>query len=208
MLRGSESSPRCDAIELNLTQAIAIEPGAPAQLLHRDEELWPFVHDYEVMVNVMWTLDAFTEENGATIVAPGSHKWARDRMPRPDELVSAVAPPGSAIIWLGSLLHGGAANASPKLRRGLVLSYRLGWLAGSEKLLLSTPPDVAAKLPERLQQLIGYQLHRPNLGWVEGRDPILWLRGETAQLASAGDNLTPAQAELVRALELAPAEVA
>lgn len=73
------------------------------------------------------------------------------------------------------------------------MSYSVGWLAPAEKLLLSIPPDIARALPERLQQLIGYQIHRPNLGWVEGRDPIEWLRGETGDMAAARDNLTPQQ---------------
>lgn len=191
-LKGSDpAAPRCDAIELNLTQAIGIEPGEPAQVFHRDDELWPFARDFELMANVMWALDDFTIENGATLLAPGSHRWSRERWPEPHEVVAAVAPRGSAIFWLGGLLHGGGANRSRQIRRGVVMSYRLGWLTGAERLLLSTPPAVARRLPERLQRLIGYQLHRPNLGWVEGRDPRLWLNGEVGALAAMDDNLTP-----------------
>ena len=88
------------------------------------------------------------------------------------------------------------------VRRGLVMSYSVGWLAPAEKLLLSIPPETARALPQRLQQLIGYQIHRPNLGWVEGRDPIEWLRGEMGDLAPAGDNLTPPQAAALAQLAL------
>ena len=49
---------------------------------------------------------------------------------------------------------------------------------------------MARQLPEALQRLIGYQLHRPNLGWVEGQDPIGWLRREYDELAPTQDNLT------------------
>jgi hypothetical protein len=199
VLRGRDAAqPRCDRIELNLTQAIGIRPGEAAQALHRDEALWPFAHDYEVMANALWTLDDFTARNGATCVVPGSHRWDRERQPLPHEIVAATAPAGSVILWLGGLLHGGGANRSDRVRRGLVMSYRLGWLAGAEKLLLSVPPEVARGLPERLQQLIGYQLHRPNLGWVEGRDPLDWLHGRLGDLASADDNLTPGQEAWLR----------
>jgi hypothetical protein len=206
VLQGDAERPRCDAIELNLTQAIGIQPGEPAQLLHRDEELWPFAHDYEVMTNAMWTLDDFTSENGATLIVPGSHRWSRDRYPQPHEIASATAPRGSVILWLGGVLHGGGANRSAAIRRGLVMSYRLGWLAGGEKLLLSIPPAVARGLPERLQRLIGYQLHRPNLGWVEGRDPLLWLHGDIGALAPADDNLTREQERMLAAAGLAAAQ--
>jgi hypothetical protein len=205
VLRGPDPDrPRCDSIELNLTQAVGIQPGEPPQVLHRDDQTWPIPHDIEAMANVMWPLDDFTEENGATMVVPGSHRWDRDRWAKPREIMAATAARGSAIVWLGSLLHGGGANRSAQIRRGAVMSYRLGWLAGSERLLLSTPPDVVRRLPERLQRLVGYQLHRPNLGWVEGRDPLLWLNGEVGALAPVDDNLTPGQERVmnrIRALQ-------
>ncbi len=182
---------RCDAIQLNLTQAIAIEPGEPAQPIHRDDSMFPFAHDFELMVNAMWALDDFTAENGATQIVPGSHRWARDQRPGPDEITQACAPAGSLILWLGSTLHGGGENRSRASRRGLALSYSLGWLSQAEKLLLSIPPEVAGRLPVRLQRLLGYQVHRPNLGWVEERDPIEWLHGQVGALAPAQDHLTP-----------------
>lgn len=195
----------CDAIELNLTQAIAIDPGETAQLLHRDENLWPAEIAGERMANVMWTLDDFSSVNGATRFVPGSHLWDRKRAPQPGEAVSAVAPAGSAILWLGGTLHGGGANSSAAARRGVVVSYRLAWLAPTERLQLVTPRAVAAALPERLQRLLGYQLHRPNLGWIEGQDPIRWLRGEVGDLAPAADNFPPEMARMVEALMSDPA---
>jgi hypothetical protein len=199
ILKGEDEGPaRCDAIQLNMTQAIGICPGQRAQVLHRDEVMFPFEHDFEVMVNVMWALDPWTKENGATRIVPASKDWPRTRIAEPHEIVHALAPPGAAILWLGSTVHGGGANTSQSIRRGLAFSYTLGWLGQAERLLLSTPPPVARQLPERLQRLIGYQLHRPNLGWVEERDPIEWLHGRTGSLAAADDNLTPAQDALVR----------
>jgi ectoine hydroxylase-related dioxygenase (phytanoyl-CoA dioxygenase family) len=191
---------RCDCIQLNLTQAIGIGPGEPAQTPHRDDDFFPFPHDHDLMLNVMWALDPFTVANGATCVAPGSHRWDRKRRAEPSELAVAEAPAGAAVIWRGAALHGGGANTTETVRRGVVMSYSVGWLAPAEKLLLSIPPDTARGLPERLQRLIGYQIHRPNLGWVEGRDPIEWLHGSTGALASAGDNLTPRQEAALAAL--------
>ncbi len=203
-LKGGPENPRCDAIELNLTQAIAIEPGEAPQFLHRDEDLWPFPNTSEIMANAMWALDDFTAENGATRLIPGSHRWPRDREPQPGEAVAATAPAGSAILWLGGVLHGGGPNMSDRVRRGVVISYRLAWLAPAEKLLLSTPPEVVRRLPESLQRLLGYQLHRPNLGWIEGQDPLKWLRREIGQTAPTADNLTPAHEALLEEVKRRP----
>lgn len=204
VLRGEGEQTRCDRIELNLTQAIAIGPGEAAQFLHRDEELWPHRFPFEIMANVMVALDDFTVENGATRLIPGSHLWDRAREPAPGEALAAATPAGSIIVWLGGVLHGGGANRSAAPRRGAVVSFRLGWLAPAEKLLLSTPPALVRTLPRRLQQLLGYQVHRPNLGWIEGRDPIEWLQGAFSELASADDNLTPAHEALLAEIARTP----
>ncbi|MEZ5973111.1 MAG: hypothetical protein R3C31_14970, partial [Hyphomonadaceae bacterium] len=50
--------------------------------------------------------------------------------------------------------------------------------------------EVAASFPTDLQQLIGYRIHRPNLGGWEGQDPINYLR-EPRGLMPHVDALTP-----------------
>lgn len=198
-LKGADGA-RCDVIQLSQTQAIAIDPGQGGQPLHRDDTVFPFERDFELVVNAMWPLDPFTATNGATRIVPRSQRWDRAIRPNDDDAIVAVAEPGSVILWLGSVMHSGGANLSAAPRRGLVFSYSLGWLAPAEKLLLSTPADVARALPERLQRLIGYQVHRPSLGWIEERDPIEWLRGEVGAVAAAQDHFTP---DLQRRLEVA-----
>ena len=77
----------------------------------------------------MFALTDFTRENGATRVVPGSHKWAPDRQTRPEEITCAAMPAGSALIYLGSAIHGGGANTTTKeSRRGMFLGYVVGWL--------------------------------------------------------------------------------
>jgi len=175
----------CRQYQLNLTQAIQIGPGEPQQIMHPDDPLFPFVHPgYEAMINCMWAVDEFTSENGATNVVPGSHKWERvglipEREPVQDEITQGVMPAGSVLIYFGSLLHCGGANRSAKPRTGSVLSYCQGWLRQSENQYLAVPLEIAKTLPERLQRLLGYFVHEPNLGQLEGRDPIELLQGKT-----------------------------
>ena len=175
----------CRQYQLNLTQAIRIGPGEPQQIMHPDDPLFPYVHPgYEAMINCMWAVDEFTSENGATNVVPGSHKWERvglipEREPVQDEITQGVMPAGSVLIYFGSLLHCGGANRSAKPRTGVVLSYCQGWLRQSENQYLAVPLATAQTLPERLQRLLGYFVHEPNLGQIEGRDPIELLQGRT-----------------------------
>lgn len=168
----------CRGYQLNLTQAIRIGPGEPPQVIHRDDLMFNFAHpDFEAMINAMWAVDDFTEENGATHIVPGSHKWPLDRQAQPHEETQGVMKRGSVLIYLGSLQHGGGANRTDKPRTGIVHSYSLGWLRQAEPQYLAVPYDIARTLPERLQRLLGYFVHEPNLGSLEGQDPIGLLTG-------------------------------
>jgi hypothetical protein len=101
-------------------------PGTSNQGLHID---WsgPATEpgDYYVC-NSIWPLADFTEENGATIVIPGSHRWARNPDATTDELfadhpqqIQLVAPVGTVVIFNSHLWHGAAANRSNAFRPNL-----------------------------------------------------------------------------------------
>jgi ectoine hydroxylase-related dioxygenase (phytanoyl-CoA dioxygenase family) len=169
----------CREYQLNLTQAIQICTGEPAQIIHTDELLFPFDHPgCQAMLNCMWAVTDFTADNGATIVVPGSHKWEKDRQPQPHEITQGIMPAGSLLIYFGGLLHAGGANATKHPRTGLVLSYCLGWLRQVENHYLAISLEEIRSYPERLQRLLGYFVHEPNMGCVEGQDPIRLVRGE------------------------------
>ena len=167
--------PNCSDYQINLSQLISIGPGERQQVIHADDPMFPFEHDYEIMLNVMWAIDDFTIENGATHIAPGSHLWERDREPFDHEVIQAEAKAGSCIIWLGSARHGGGANNTQLPRTGIVISYCLGWLRQSENQYLAIPKETVQTFPARLQELCGYFVHKPNLGMVDGSHPLLTL---------------------------------
>ena len=187
--------PWCERIALNLTQAIEIHPGAPPQLPHRDQDMWQGPKgSLEYLVNVMWPLTTFTRENGGTLLWTGS-QLDQDILilPEDDAVVPAVIP-GDALIFLGSTLHGGGGNASVVPRRGIIISYCLGWLKPFELQWLVYPPQVARHFSPELASLVGYAQHRPNLGNVEGQCPSILLRDNVPENLPAIDALRPDQA--------------
>jgi ectoine hydroxylase-related dioxygenase (phytanoyl-CoA dioxygenase family) len=139
----------------------------------------------------MWALDDFTTENGATLVVPGSHRWAPDRRALDGEPVPAVMPAGSVLFYLGSLLHAGGANRSGASRLGVILEYCAGWLRPQENHVLGVPKAIVRELPERLRELLGYGIHGSLLGYVDGRHPVKFLadaRGvESGVVTAAGE---------------------
>lgn len=169
----------CSQYQINLSQAISIGPQEKKQIMHQDDPMFPFLHEgHEVMINCMWAVDDFTKDNGATILVPGSHLWPRenalnlDKENLPTDLVTqGVMSKGSVLIYLGSLFHSGGQNRTDKRRCGAVISYCLGWLRQAENSYLAYERSELLNMPERLQKLLGYFVHEPNLGSVNGIDP-------------------------------------
>jgi len=100
-------------------------------------------------------------------------------MPEPDELVCAEMPAGSAVLYLGSTIHAGGRNSTKDgWRRGMHMSFVVGWLRTEENNYLSTPPGVARTLSRRAQELLGYAAHDAiavgggYLGAVDLLDPV------------------------------------
>ncbi len=164
--------PYCVRYHLHVTTVIELGPGERAQGLHRDGGIYPVrFPTIPMTLATIWALGDFTAENGGTNVAPGSHRWDHDRVARPDEIVPAVMPRGSVLIYTSNLHHGSGDNRSNGVRRGMALHYNLGWLRQEENQYLSLPPAIARTLPPALQRLVGYDFGGPYLGFVESGNP-------------------------------------
>ena len=156
-------SPNCGQYRLNSSEIIEIHGGETAQELHWDDVIWPahfWAPNLLLQFNVMIAATDFTESNGATLVVPGSHKWDHsERQPKQNEITQAVMKAGSAVFIPGKTLHGGGNNTDGIKRRAIVASYVLGWLRTQENHFLHTSIDEAMEWPERVRQLLGYDLY-------------------------------------------------
>ena len=91
-------------------------------------------------------------------------------------------PAGSVMFYVGSLWHGGGANTTDRPRLGVVaVEYVASWLRPQETHLLAVPREVVRELPERLQELLGYNVYPPFLGYVDGRHPRRLLEVDPAE---------------------------
>ena len=184
--------PYCDNFVLSNNSLFVIGPNETPQTLHRDDLLFPFEHPTtrSCHVTAICALTDFTAENGATRMVPGSHLWDDERQPTEEETVQAIMPKGSVSVHLGATYHGGSANTTAnEWRVGMFAGYILGWLRQEQCFYLTVPPEVAKSLPEKVARLIGYQLHRPFLGYVHDlQDPYVLLEGYE-EGADGGSNL-------------------
>ncbi|MFT4768060.1 MAG: hypothetical protein ACI8RN_001191 [Glaciecola sp.] len=158
---------------LSQAQIINILTGSPAQPLHIDDGFYPWPSPRPALsVATVFAIDDFTENNGATVAIPGSHLWREGRVPQDsDTRVKAVMSAGSCILFLGNLWHGGGENYSGSSRLAFTGQYCEPYLRTQENYFLSVSKETAASVSEDMRRLLGYSIHPPFMGMVNGMHP-------------------------------------
>lgn len=154
---------------LGTSQIIEIGPESNPQPLHRDSDLYPVFTALgpkapEVVVNFIFALTEFTEENGATRMIPGSQHWEdyEDRG-TPEQTIPVLMNPGDALFMSGKVAHGGGANVTTdQYRRGLSFGLGASYLVGEEAYGLILNKEDVRHLPRRVQSLLGFRSQYPN----------------------------------------------
>ena len=203
--------------QLNQAQLIAIGSGETAQPVHRDQWLYnffPFPPGYEAIIQTMWALTPFTEENGATRYVPGSH-----RIPEQTEIIREgkrfrteyamnsssetirfhfedtkpiLMEAGSMVMWSGQLYHGGGNNTSDRTRWGMNIGYTRGWIRQEENQYLSISPEVQAELDDDFLRLIGWARSGYGHGYAGNmNDPLDIARGRKGHQGFGDPVLAP-----------------
>ena len=161
---------------LSNCQSIRLYPGETRQPWHTDDGFYavPRPHDAPLGISSIWALDPFTAVNGATELIAGSHRWGVDH-PDEDERVDVVVAemsPGSVLWFDAALWHRGGANGSESTRLCMTVQYCQAWLRPQESQLLIAPPEVARRFSDRVRSMVGYSIHPPFIGQVEGKHPL------------------------------------
>lgn len=192
-----------DTCLLSACLAINLLSGETAQPWHYDDGSISAPRPREAYgLSAFWAIDATTETNGATEIIPGSHLWPEQHLQtgsvrpsdfsnsnirdidedpgaRPDA-IKIVMPEGSLALMKGTLWHRGGANKSSGSRLIITPQYCCGWARQIENMTLAVPPEIAAHLPERAQKLLGYSIHPPFMGYVNGVHPSRLFPSESA----------------------------
>ena len=159
---------------LSANIAINVHPGETAQLLHADDAYctWPRPRP-AVGVSAIWAIDDFTADNGATEVVPGSHEWSSGAIHPDDEpaVHRIEMRAGSVVVFLGTTLHRGGAHRGQGTRLGITPQYCEPWMRQIENMALAIPPRLVKPLPPRVQELLGYSICPPFIGYVDGVHP-------------------------------------
>lgn len=158
-------------IQLTNMSANITGPGGDREIgrLHTDQGFLPEPWPYQLATNVAFFLDDFTEENGATLVVPGSHKVLEvpDHGLAPDIATQVIGKAGSMAVWDGRLHHATGLNrTADQRRRGIFATYNLPFLRTQENWCRSLDPSLLERFPG-LAALTGFEEWQ-TLGGVNG----------------------------------------
>lgn len=184
----AELGPSC---LLSAMLAIKLHPGETVQPWHFDDSCGVERPRRTAGVSAFWAITETTEENGATEIIPGSHLWGketpqdglgsafsdttvRDVDDDPafrDDAIKMIMPAGSLGLAKGTLWHRGGANRSKSPRTLITPQYCAGYMRQLENMILAVPKDIAKMMPQRARELLGYSIHAPFMGYVDGMHP-------------------------------------
>ena len=140
------------------------DPGRYPQGLHIDQgPLLPWVTaEAPALVNTMFIPQDVDDENGGTLIIPGSHKTliqagSGGRIGELPPTVNLEAEAGTIMLFDGRLLHGTGVNRSAKPRFVATMSNVKPWMRTQENWVLSVAPDVLAAASQKLCHRLGLQ---------------------------------------------------
>jgi len=159
---------------LSAFQLINILPGETRQPFHHDDQFIPITRPHIPFgIATIWAIDDFTKENGATLIFPKSHLWGEGHPPKNLNPIPCEMSAGSVVVFLSTLWHGGGPNSTSNCSRlGITTQYCQPYLRPQENQILSIHPSIVRILDPKLQSLIGYSIHPPFIGHVDGKHPL------------------------------------
>ncbi len=151
-------------------------PGAPAQGLHFDGSLTGPFRDsapadrglrcvsHVFGLNVIWCLTDFRADNGATRLAPGSHRLPTREIPRdappPGETI-VEAPRGSVAVFNIATWHGQSEHRGTEPRVALITPWRRSWVRAEADLSRMVSPEVLERAGPEGRTIFGFTARPP-----------------------------------------------
>jgi ectoine hydroxylase-related dioxygenase (phytanoyl-CoA dioxygenase family) len=148
-------------------------PGGGEMVLHADQifvpEPWPAEPQG---FNCAWCLDDFTDENGATRIVPGSHRFHKPPTEADQDTptVALEAPAGSMVAFESRLWHKTGNNRTKDQRRaGAFAWYTKTIYRTQENWFLSLDPSVRRFASDDMLTLLAFKSE--GFGLVYGASP-------------------------------------
>ena len=170
---------------LSASHSICIHPGEVPQSLHFDDAFYRVPRPRAaISMSVIGAIDAFSADNGGTLIIPRSHTWGQDdvdavrkaseageRHRLMTDMFSLEIPAGAIAIFHGTLVHGAGANVSGAARLSFTNQYCEPWARPQENFFLSVPRERVREMSPEARTLLGYEIFPPFMGHVTATHP-------------------------------------
>ena len=140
------------------------EKGYYPQVLHIDQSpLTPWItEEAPALVNTLYIPQDVNEENGGTLIIPGSHKniikaGSNGDVGKLNPAINLEASAGTIMLFDGRLLHGTGVNKTSKIRFVAAMSNVKSWMRSQENWIISVDPEIIKNASPKLLHRMGMQ---------------------------------------------------
>ena len=140
------------------------EEGYYPQVLHIDQSpLSPWItEEAPALVNTLYIPQDVNEENGGTLIIPGSHKniikaGSNGNVGKLNPAINLEASAGTIMLFDGRLLHGTGVNRTSKIRFVAAMSNVKSWMRSQENWIISVDPEIIKNASPKLLHRMGLQ---------------------------------------------------
>ena len=140
------------------------EKGFYPQVLHLDQSpLSPWItEDAPALVNTLYIPQDVNEDNGGTLIIPGSHKniikaGSNGKVGKLNPAINLEAKAGTIMLFDGRLLHGTGVNKTDKIRFVAAMSNVKSWMRSQENWIISVDPVIIKSASPKLLHRMGMQ---------------------------------------------------
>lgn len=167
---------------LTSASATIVRNGAAAQVIHADQQAWPFDTPVPVMITVAVCLSDFTPEMGSTCFVPGTRDKSSPRIAMRDdtgrignldvlEPQAFSAKAGAMAVWDGRIWHGQGQSRSDETRIAVIMTFAMHMVRAQDNLAASLHDDVLAGLDDRQRSIFGFEVNFEYAGRIAPRFP-------------------------------------
>jgi len=157
-----------------------LRKGGKRQVLHADQQAWPFSTPIPVMLNILVALSDFDADMGATNIVPGSHKHpSPDLALSPEQaaadigsaLIPMVCKAGDAMVFESRTWHCQGDSTSDKTRIVFGTVYGLHCVKPQADYPALLHDTVYEKLSDADREMLGFKIHFEYAGRIGPRYP-------------------------------------
>jgi ectoine hydroxylase-related dioxygenase (phytanoyl-CoA dioxygenase family) len=123
-----------------------------------------FISNYPTNVGVIWALDEFNVENGATFILPGSHNSGN----APTEAffkkncIRLTCKKGAFILFNARMWHAAGNNSTDYFRHALTLNACRPYMKQRMDWVRFIPQSIVSQLNDQARRIIGYDTRLPS----------------------------------------------